>query len=434
MSCPRHVVLVVLDDVGVDKVGCYGHPTAGPTPTLDGLASGGIRFSRAYVNPSCAPTRCAFLTGLYGSRTGIDTGVPTYEPDTNPNGDFLPADELPWLPRLLSEQIVHCDLVGKWHLTHIAAPDYHRDPIAKGYSNWRGHLSNILSAQGEGPYSWRKQYADGAGWTEATQTVFCTVDNCYDASQALAASISRPSFLCLSFNAPHPPWDQLPPAGSYTPVGGLQTQPKKQQYALQAVDTYLGQLMAYYAAQHPAAAAETLWLVLGDNGTPAAAIEPPTAAHQHKATPYEGGVHVPLIAWGAGVDQPGRVDSRLIHAVDLHTTLLELFGAPAVAGTDGLSFLAALGNPAAPAARISAYCRHAQPNGFGAKDWVEECAVEARWKLVRKTTGATVVLQLFDLVADPAELTNLYPGSTQEQADAIAALTAVLNAGTAGPP
>jgi len=92
------------------------------------------------------------------------------------------------------------------------------------------------------------------------------------------------------------------------------------------------------------------------------------------------------------------------------------------------------GIPAAPAARISAYCRHAQPNGFGAKDWVEECAVEARWKLVRKTTGATVVLQLFDLVADPAELTNLYPGSTQEQADAIAALTAVLNAGTAGPP
>jgi len=40
---PQHVVVVVLDDVGVDKVGAYGHPTAGPTPVLDALAASGLR-------------------------------------------------------------------------------------------------------------------------------------------------------------------------------------------------------------------------------------------------------------------------------------------------------------------------------------------------------------------------------------------------------
>lgn len=432
MSCsPKHVVFVTLDDVGVDKIGCYGHPTAGPTPTLDGLAAGGIRFSRAYVNPSCAPTRCCLLTGLYGSRTGVDTGVPTYNPLGDPNGDFVPSDELPWLARLLAAESVHCDIIGKWHLTHVAAPSYHQDPIAKGFHNWRGHLSNILVAQGEGLYSWTKQCADANGWQEFTCTIFATVDSCVDALAALSASINRRSLTWLAFNAPHPPWDQLPPSGSYTPVGGIQTQAKKQQYALQAVDHYLGQLMAAYAAQHAEAAAETLWIVLGDNGTPAAAVEQ-LPSHQHKATPYEGGVHVPLIAWGAGVEQPGRVDDRLVHAVDCHATLLELFGAPAVAVTDGISFAPALADPAAPPARAAVYARHAQPNGPGPKDWIEEAAIGPRWKLVRFAQGAAVSYALFDLVADPTELVSLYPPSTQEQTDAVAELQLVLDAG-AGP-
>ena len=43
-----NVLVVLVDDVGVDKVEAYGeHPAAGPTPNIDTLASAGLVFSRA---------------------------------------------------------------------------------------------------------------------------------------------------------------------------------------------------------------------------------------------------------------------------------------------------------------------------------------------------------------------------------------------------
>ena len=59
----QHVVVVVLDDVGVDKIAAYGeHPTAGPTPVIDSLAAGGLLFRNAYANPTCSPTRARCRT------------------------------------------------------------------------------------------------------------------------------------------------------------------------------------------------------------------------------------------------------------------------------------------------------------------------------------------------------------------------------------
>ena len=431
-TAPRHVVVVLLDDVGIDKIGAYGHPTAGPTPRIDAMAAAGVRFTRAYSNPTCSPTRAAALTGRYGSRTGVDTGYPTYDPTGNPNGDFDIALTEPFLPRLLLGLGVRSYLVGKWHLCHVLTPDYHAHPIACGFTRWRGHLSNIIAGQGEGYYSWRKQAADGAGWAETTTTSFHAVDNALEAYLALQASAGSRSLVWLAFNAAHPPWDELPPANLWTPVGGSQTQPKKQQYALQAVDTLLGQLLDFYAATMPADAAQTLWLVMGDNGTPAAAIEAPTQPHQHKETVYEGGVHVPLIAFGAGVDAPGRTSDALVHAVDIHATALALFGGSRLrpAGSDSISFAQVIQDHTAAGARAAVYFRHAQPNGHGPKDWLEHGATDGRWALLERV-GATPAHELFDLAADPQETDNLWPASTPEEVAAVAALQAVIDASAA---
>ena len=61
---PRNVVLVVLDDLGVDRVGAYDTGLAGPTPRLDALAHEGVRFTRFWGMPNCSPFRAAVLTGL----------------------------------------------------------------------------------------------------------------------------------------------------------------------------------------------------------------------------------------------------------------------------------------------------------------------------------------------------------------------------------
>jgi arylsulfatase A-like enzyme len=67
---PTTVILVTLDSVRVDHVGCY---TGGahPTPGLDALASSGTRFAHAYtVSPSTGPSVATLLTGLLPAHHG----------------------------------------------------------------------------------------------------------------------------------------------------------------------------------------------------------------------------------------------------------------------------------------------------------------------------------------------------------------------------
>lgn len=428
-SAPQHVVVVVLDDVGTNKVACYGDAEAWKTPVLDGMAAAGARFTHVYANPTCSPSRAAMLTGRYGSRTGVDTGLPTYHPDTEPEGDFVPAATEPWLPVRLSGAGVRSYLVGKWHLNHILEPIYHQDPILKaGFVRWRGHLSNFTADQGEGYYHWDKQIADAAGWAEVPTTTYATADNFLEAWLALQAAAGRRSLTWVALNAPHAPWDEAPPAGLWTPQSGQQTDAKRYEYMLEAADTLLGQLRSFYAAALPADAAATTWLVIGDNGTPAAAnqAEP---SFQHKDTVYRGGVQVPLIVTGAGVADPGRTCDHVVGAVDIWATVLDLLGAPARGRprTDSASFAPVLHDAQARPARTAAYVRHASPNGFGPKDWLEHGAYDGHWSLLRRQ-GTTPAVQLFDLDADPDQLTNLWPPDPGPEQQAVDTLQAVIDA------
>lgn len=56
-----NVVVVLLDDVGFGAAGTFGGLV--PTPTLDALASRGLRYNRFHTTAMCSPTRAALLTG-----------------------------------------------------------------------------------------------------------------------------------------------------------------------------------------------------------------------------------------------------------------------------------------------------------------------------------------------------------------------------------
>ncbi|HLL25182.1 MAG TPA: sulfatase-like hydrolase/transferase, partial [Kofleriaceae bacterium] len=77
-----NVLVIVLDDVAVDKVTSYAgdYPGYAPTylpstQTLDTLASRGLRFKRAWATPLCSSTRVALETGKQPWRTGIGTAL-----------------------------------------------------------------------------------------------------------------------------------------------------------------------------------------------------------------------------------------------------------------------------------------------------------------------------------------------------------------------
>src|SRR3954454_5462578 len=121
-----NIVLIVADDLGYGELGTYGG-TQIPTPHLDALARGGVRFTDGYVTaPFCAASRAALLTGRYQTRFGFE-----FNPIGAENAD--PAIGLPLAETTLADTLRDAGyataLVGKWHLG--GAPKF--NPQRRGF-------------------------------------------------------------------------------------------------------------------------------------------------------------------------------------------------------------------------------------------------------------------------------------------------------------
>ena len=106
-----NIVVVMVDDMGFSDVGPYGGEI--PTPHLDALADGGVRFSQFYNTGRCCPTRASLLTGLYSHQTGIgwmtdDQGVAGYRGRLN--------DQCVTIAEVLGEAGYFTVMTGKWHV------------------------------------------------------------------------------------------------------------------------------------------------------------------------------------------------------------------------------------------------------------------------------------------------------------------------------
>ena len=66
-----NVVLITIDTLRADHVGCYGYKQI-KTPNIDGLAAEGTRFDRAFaVAPVTLPSHSSILTGTYPMLSGM---------------------------------------------------------------------------------------------------------------------------------------------------------------------------------------------------------------------------------------------------------------------------------------------------------------------------------------------------------------------------
>ena len=76
-----NVLMILADDLGYSDLGCYGSEI--PTPNLDRLAAGGVRFTQCTNTSKCFPSRASLLTGCYAQAIGMDrspakiVGAPT---------------------------------------------------------------------------------------------------------------------------------------------------------------------------------------------------------------------------------------------------------------------------------------------------------------------------------------------------------------------
>jgi len=252
---PPNVIVVVLDDVGIDQLDVYpGTPAWGETrprtPVIDQLRASGVLFQRAYSTPLCSPSRAMLLTGRHGFRTGMlnlseETGpcppgsvfhgghecCPTSDPACQ-----LPASQpvpplsamgysLPTWEITLAEALTGgtfpepvdytCGAFGKWHLSDRANDAC--EVVEQGFDIFQGHLFNNEGG-GQHHYLWHHHDARRvAGSCTTTSThLHGQWDAEVTATEARAwidlvrlAVDPRPFYAHVSFHPPHRPF-QVP--------------------------------------------------------------------------------------------------------------------------------------------------------------------------------------------------------------------------------
>lgn len=185
-SSRPNVLVIVSDDHAAHAIGAYGSRFSGlhPTPTLDRLASEGMRFDRAFVtNSICSPSRATLLTGQYGHVNGVRIL----------NDPLPPARQ--HLPRLAAEAGYQTAVIGKWHLVEEPAAFEHY-AVMPGQGSYFNPLMHVKGA-GEWPHN---QVRFGGNYnSEHSSDVVTNLSLEWLESR----DRSRPFFLMHQFKAPH---------------------------------------------------------------------------------------------------------------------------------------------------------------------------------------------------------------------------------------
>jgi arylsulfatase A-like enzyme len=198
-AAPPNIVIILVDDMGFSDLGCYGSEI--PTPNLDRLAAGGLRFTQFYNTGRCCPTRASLLTGLYSHQAGVghmtdDRGADGYRGDLN--------SRCVTIAEVLRTAGYRTAAVGKWHVTKFVRPE---DEAKK--SNWplqRGFDRYFGMIQGSADY-FRPDPLTRGNEIVKPGDGFYTTDAFVEQAIRFTAEGDRtkPFFLYLAFNAPHFP-------------------------------------------------------------------------------------------------------------------------------------------------------------------------------------------------------------------------------------
>ncbi len=449
---PRpNVVLFLVDDMGWMDCGAYGSKYY-ETPHIDRFAGRAMRFTNAYSQPLCSPTRASILTGQYSARHRI-TAPSGHLPPQEPGYKFLPESAPANVSMLLPQsqnylepsQVTLAETlraagyrtahIGKWHLgtTEPHWPEQqgfdvafhcHPDPGPPG-----GYFSpyRVLA-----PGTAKPKATAGTRFTIGTITDGPAGEYIVDRQAAEAVKFIQdnqggPFFLNLWCYGVHGPWGHKE---EYTRAFVDKQDPTGRQAnpimasMLRSVDECFGRIID--ELQRQGIADNTIVIFFSDNGGNThsntvedgkksanadwqkwAGLKPPTnnaPLRDGKGTLYEGGTRVPLLWSWANHIVPGGTSDAVVGPIDIYPTLLDLLGIEQPAGQkfDGVSYTRVLtGKGSLQREAYFNYHPHAGTNRAGGV-WVRS----GDFKLIR-WFGNPATYELFNLHEDLGETTNL---------------------------
>ncbi len=299
-----NVLLITIDTLRWDRLGCYGGRT-GTTPVLDRLAARGVRFETAIMHvPLTAPSHASILTGLTPLRHGV-----------RDNGAFVLPATLPTLGSVLG---------GAGYTTAAFVSGYPLDRrygFASGFASYDDALPRGQGSRGLG-------YVERRADETTSRVIAWLAAGRERAAGAAAADRPRPWLAWVHYFDPHAPYE---PPGEF--AARFADRPYDGEVAF--VDSQIGRLLQ--DLERNGDLARTVVLVTADHGESLGEHGEET----HGVFIYDATLRVPFIVAGPGVAS-GRQSAVVARGVDVLPTLADLAGMSAPNETDGRSLRAAL--------------------------------------------------------------------------------------------
>jgi len=361
-----NILYILIDDIGFGDLGIpeLNAIRGYKTPHINKFADESMRFARMYTEPSCTPTRVAFMTGRQPYRNGMaNTAVDI--------SGFGLADKEVTLAEVLSDSGYNTVHIGKWHMGDIMEswPNHQGFDYASFPIHQQGQLTifNDDAADEEVSYGIGKNNYDDRftkdHWFRPDASAMATVvegkrgekvrevhmkpgerwnQKKYDEMNErfqqqtleqlrLLAKKDEPFFLqywpVIPLSNPRTTHDQYT-----TPNGGTYVESMKQ------LDGYIGDILKEMGTL--GLDKNTIVVVMGDNGhftkySPGSGFTP-MIFRGGKSYTTEGGVRVDAFARWPGMIEKDSIVSDIVHVADLFTSLARLANADDKIPTDRL--------------------------------------------------------------------------------------------------
>ena len=328
-----NIVLILADDIGIDGLGCYGG-TSYKTPHLDKLAAEGIRFTHAYSQPLCTPTRVQIMTGKYNQRNWHSFGI--LDPKERTFG------------HLMKDAGYRTCIAGKWQLQSYDPPDF---PNA---DRRRGLGMKVTDAGFEEHSLFHSWHTEDKGSRYADPTLYengklyQNLKGRYGPDNDVEFILDfmkrfkyEPMFVYYPMALPHWPMVPTPDSEEWRdPSRRLEESTDYFSDMVSYMDKVVGQVVDGITTL--GLRENTIVMFYGDNGTDRRITSQfrGQAVRGGKATPAQTGIRVPLIVNWQGTIQPGQTPDDMIDASDFLPTLAELADVkiPENWGHEGISF------------------------------------------------------------------------------------------------
>lgn len=405
-----NIIYIMADDLGYGDLGCYGQKII-PTPNLDKMAAEGLRFTNFYSGSTvCAPSRCALMTGKHMGHAYIRGN----------NNSPLRADEKT-LPKVFQENGYATGMYGKWGLGQFNDTG---SPEKQGWDEFLGY--NVHQHA-------HRFYTNNLWTIKDKKCVEYPMDSMQHSHPVMTnAAIDfvknhqkSPFFMYWAITMPHAEMYAPPETlKKYLKADGSSIFPENKPFVqknlvarsyrsqdkpnantaamIEHLDSDIGRLMALL--KELGLDKNTYVFFTSDNGPHNEGgremefFDSNGKLKGFKRDLYEGGIRVPMIAWGAKVPK-GKITNEAWANWDVFPTLADLSKAKSPENIDGISFINTLFGQKTSKKHDYLYWEFFE-RGF------DQAVRKGNWKAVKQSEKDNKI-ELYDLSKDISETTDL---------------------------